>query len=520
MSALTSARRLAQRAVPGRPRAVSGPTDHVVVVGAGLAGLSAAMRLAGAGRRVTVLEREPVPGGRAGLVRTATADGEYRFDTGPTVLTMPDLIADCFDALGEEMGDWLELEPVTPLYRARFADASVLDVHADPEAMAEEIAAVIGPGEAAGYRRYVDFVTKLYRYEMKDFIDRNIDTPLDLLTPNLARLAAVGGFRRLAPKVEQFLSDPRTQRVFSFQSLYAGVAPQDAMALYAVIAYMDSVAGVFFPRGGMHAVPRAMAAAAEKHGVELRYGCTVERVEHSGGRATAVVTEDGERIACDAVVLNPDLPVAYRDLLGVEPRRLRRLDYSPSCYLMLAGSAISYPDTAHHTILFGNAWREVFAELTSGRLMSDPSVLLSTPTVSDPSLAPDCRHIYYVLFPTPHTGAGIDWDRVGPVYREHVVRTLEQRGFPGFGDGIEVEHVTTPADWEARGMAAGAPFASAHSFRQTGPFRPGNLWGENVVFTGSGTLPGVGVPMVLVSGRLAAERVLGHDRSYTSRAYR
>jgi phytoene desaturase len=263
-----------------------------------------------------------------------------------------------------------------------------------------------------------------------------------------------------------------------------------------------------------------MAAAAEKHGVEVRYSTEVVRVEHRGGRATAVLTADGERVPCDAVVLNPDLPVAHRELLGSQPRRLRRLRYSPSAYLLLAGSAADYPGTAHHTILFGRAWREVFAELTAGRLMSDPSVLLSAPTVSDPSLAPPGRHVYYVLFPVPNFDARIDWTAIGPHYREHVLRTLEQRGFPGFGDGIEVEHVTTPLDWQARGMERGAPFAAAHTFAQTGPFRPGNLWGENVVLTGSGTLPGVGVPMVLVSGRLAAERVLGRDPGYTSRAWR
>jgi phytoene desaturase len=493
-----------------------------VVVGAGLAGLSAAMRLAGAGRRVTVLEREAVPGGRAGLVTTTTDAGTYRFDTGPTVLTMPDLIADCFDAVGEDMADWLTLAPVSPLYRARYADGSQLDVHADVGEMAAEVERVCGGAEAAGYRRYVDFVSTLYRYEMRHFIDRNVDSPLDLLGADMARLVALGGFRRLAPKVEQYLADDRTQRVFSFQSLYAGLSPYDALAIYAVIAYMDSVAGVFHAKGGMHAVPTAMAAAAAAHGVELRYSTDVDHVEHSGGRATAVVTADGERVACDAVVLNPDLPVAYRELLGVRPTRLKSLTYSPSCYLLLAGSTTSYPDAAHHTILFGHAWRDVFTELTGGRLMSDPSVLLSTPTVSDPSLAPDGRQVYYVLFPTPNldAGDGIDWRRIAPMYREHVIATLEARGYPGFGEGIEVEHVTTPLDWQARGMEAGAPFASAHSFTQTGPFRPGNLWGDNVVFTGSGTQPGVGVPMVLLSGRLAAERIVGRDRSYTSRAYR
>jgi phytoene desaturase len=498
-------------------RTVSGPTDHVVVVGAGLAGLSAALRLAGAGRQVTVLERAAVPGGRAGLLEV---DG-YRFDTGPTVLTMPDLIADALDSVGERMADWLDLRPVDPLYRAYYPDGSTLDVHSDPEAMAEEVARCFGPAEAAGYRRYVEFVSRLYRYEMRDFIDRNIDSPLDLLTPNLARLVAAGGLRRLAPKVGQYLKDPRTQRVFSFQAMYAGLSPYDALALYAVIAYMDSVSGVYFPVGGMHAVPRALAGAAEKHGVRIRYSTEVQRVEVVGSRAVAVRTADGERIPCDAVVLNPDLPVAYRDLLGREPWTVRRLTYSPSCALLLVGSSASYSKIAHHNIHFGRSWRGVFSELIDqGRLMSDPSLLVTNPTRSDPGLAPKGRQVYYALFPTPNTEAGLDWERLGPRYRDVMVRTLEERGYVGFGDAIEVEDLTTPLQWQQRGMERGAPFSAAHSFRQTGPFRPGNLWGENVVFAGSGTQPGVGVPMVLISGRLAAERVLGRDRAYTSRSWR
>ena len=502
-------------------RTVKGPTDNVVVVGAGLAGLSAAMRLAGAGRKVTVLERESVPGGRAGRLDVEVADGTYRFDTGPTVLTMPDLIADAFDAVGEDMADFLTLEPVSPLYRSFYPDGSTLDVHSDVEQMADEIERVIGPDEAAGYRRYVDFVSKLYRYEMKDFIDRNIDSPFDLVTPDLARLVAIGGFRRLTPKVRQYLKDPRTERIYSFQAMYAGVSPYDALAIYAVIAYMDSVAGVFFPKGGMHAVPVAMAAAAEKHGVEFRYDTEVTSVETVGDRAVAVITAGGERIPADVVVLNPDLPVAHRDLLGREPWSVRRLTYSPSCFLLLAGSTAKYSKIAHHNIHFGRSWQGVFEELIDRKqLMSDPSILVTNPSHSDPSLAPDGKEIYYVLFPTPNLDADIDWRTMGPRYRDEAVAELERRGYVGFGDAIEVEDVTTPLDWQARGMERGAPFASAHSFFQTGPFRPGNMWGQNVVFTGSGTQPGVGVPMVLVSGRLAAERVTGPDRSYRSRATR
>ena len=505
----------------GGPRTVTGPTERVVVVGAGLAGLSAAMRLAGAGREVTVLEREDVPGGRAGRLDITTADGTYRFDTGPTVLTMPDLIADAFDSVGEEMDTWLDLEPISPLYRAFYPDGSVLDVHSDTEAMAQEITEVIGPEEAAGYRRYVDFVSQLYKYEMRDFIDRNIDSPLDLLTPDLAKLVAIGGFRKLAAKVREDLKDPRTERIYSFQAMYAGLSPYDALAIYAVIAYMDSVAGVYFPKGGMHALPVAMAGAAEKHGVTFRYGTTVASIETRGDRATAVITEDGERIEADVVVVNADLPVAHRDLLGSEPWSIRRLKYSPSCYLLLAGSSAHYSKIAHHNIHFGRSWQGVFEDLIDHRsLMSDPSILVTNPTRSDPSLAPAGKEIYYVLFPTPNLDSPIDWQRTAPRYRQEVLRTLEERGYVGFSDAIEVEDVTTPVEWGARGMERGAPFASAHSFLQTGPFRPSNLWGENVVFTGSGTQPGVGVPMVLISGRLAAERVTGKDPNYRSRALR
>ncbi len=487
---------------------VKGPTDHVVIVGAGLAGLSAALRLAGAGRKVTVLERENVPGGRNGLLKK---DG-YSFDTGPSVLTMPSLINDAFNCVGEDMKDWLELTPLTPLYRAFYADGSQLDVHADTNEMEAEIAKHISSSEAAGYRRYVEFVTKLYKYEMNDFIDRNIDSPFNLLTPNLARLIALGGFRRLSPKVNQFMKDPRLQKVYSFQAMYAGVSPQQALAIYAVIAYMDSVNGVFFPKGGMHAVPRALAAAAEKHGVVFKYNTTVTNVEVSNGRAKAVNTESGERYECDAVILNPDLPVAYRELLGKSPVTIKRLKYSPSCVTLLIGSSKKYEFAAHHNIHFGHSWDGVFDELIKKKqLMSDPSILVTVPTHDDPNLAPPGKHSYYVLFPTPNLDSDIDWNKQAGPYRDQMIKTIEERGYSGFGDSIETEVMTTPLDWKNQGMEMGAPFASAHTFFQTGPFRPRNMAQgiENVVFAGSGTQPGVGVPMVLISGRLAAERIVG-----------
>ncbi len=264
----------------GMMRTVGGRTDHVVVVGAGLAGLSAALHLAGRGRAVTVVERGDVPGGRVGRL---DIDG-YRLDTGPTVLTMPDLIDETFAAVGESTADRLELETVDPAYRALFADGSALDVHSDRDAMAAEVERFAGPQEAQGYLRLRDWLARLYEVEFDGFIASNFDSPLSLLTPQLARLTALGGFRRWDRVVKRFITDPRLHRIFTFQALYAGVPPQRALAVYAVIAYMDTVAGVYFPRGGMRALPDALAAAAADAGVEFRYGATVSGLDRRGDR--------------------------------------------------------------------------------------------------------------------------------------------------------------------------------------------------------------------------------------------
>lgn len=487
-------------------RTVAGPTGHVAIVGAGLAGLSTAMHLASTGRAVTVLERDERPGGRAGVHR----NNGFTFDTGPVVLTMPDLLARPFAALGEDMRDWLTLKEVDPAYRTFYPDGSSLDIVADVDRMTSQVRSRFGPAAAQDYERYTRFLADLYQAQIHDFIDRNIDSPLDMLTGNLIRLVAAGGFGRLERKAQQYLRDPRLLRAFTFQSMYAGLSPQRALALYAVISYMDSVAGVWVPQGGMNRIPAAMADAAAKHGVQFRYGSTVERVEHGSGRARAVILESGERIACDAVVLNPDLPTARRDLLGESPSGLRQLQFSPSAVVMLAGSTTNYSRIAHHNIHFGRAWKSTFRELIDDhRVMTDPSFFVSHLSRHDPALAPPGKNAYYVLFPAPNQQSGIDWQTAGPRYQEHMIAALESRGYIGFASGLEQVDLITPADWQGQGMAAGSPFAAAHTFWQTGPFRPGNLWGENVVFAGSGTVPGVGIPMVLISGRLAAERITG-----------
>jgi phytoene desaturase len=430
-------------------------------------------------------------------------------------LTMPDLLADLLGTVGEELADWLTLTRLDPAYRAHFPDGETLDVIADTARMAGEVSRVCGPREADGYLRFVDYARELWRLERRDFIERNLDRPQDLLTAGLLKLVTLGGFRRLQTKVNQFFRDDRTRRIFSFQAMYAGLAPHDALALYAVIAYLDAVAGVYFPHGGIHSVPKALATVAEKHGVTIRYDTRVTEVVSRGGRARGVTVEGGEFVPADVVVVNPDLPVAYRELMPTTPRpRLSRLRYSPSCVVLHVGSKQGYERIAHHNIHFGRAWKRTFDEvIRQGRLMSDPSLLVTNPSRTDTSVAPAGRHTYYVLAPAPNLAVPtIDWrGSAAPLYRADLIETLEQRGYPGFGAAIEVSRLVTPADWADAGLAAGTPFAAAHTLRQTGPFRPANLHRalDNVVFVGSGTQPGVGVPMVLISGRLAAQRITG-----------
>ncbi|GAY11291.1 phytoene desaturase family protein [Pseudonocardia sp. N23] len=502
-------------------RTVPGPTDHVVVVGAGLSGLCAALHLLGAGREVTIVERDAGPGGRAGALDLEGPSGTFRIDTGPTVLTMPDLLDEVFAAVGERLTDRLDLVALDPAYRARFADGSVIDVHTDGAAMEAEVARTCGAAAAAGYRDLRAWLTRLYEAEIDRFIGANIDSPLDLLVPDLARLAAAGGFGRLGPQVARRIPDERLRRIFSFQSLYAGVAPRHALGAYGVIAYMDTVAGVWFPRGGMRALGAALAGAVTSAGGRILYGRTVTGLDRRSGRVDAVrhTTTGGsdlDRLACDAVVLTPDLPVVHR-LLGRRPRRPVPLRWSPSAVVLHAGLdrrlTDDSGDSAHHTISFGGAWDRTFDEvIDQGRLMSDPSLLVTRPTATDPTLAPADRDLLFVLAPCPNTeSSSIDWSRIGPAYRDELLGVLAARGFGDVAGSIEVSQLVTPSDWAAQGLGAGTPFSLAHTLAQTGPFRPRNLVRglDNVVLAGCGTTPGVGIPPVVLSGRLAAERITG-----------
>jgi phytoene desaturase len=488
---------------------------RVVVIGTGLGGLSAAAHLVRRGHEVTVLERDAQPGGRTGSLR-----GEgFHVDTGPTVLTLPHILSDTFAAAGRDINSYLTIDPVDPMYRATFADGSVLYVRHAREAMTEEIRSFANAREAGAFNEFCEWLSELYAAEMPRFIDTNYDSPWEVLKRwrGALDIARHGGFGRLDSKVASFFEDDRLRRVFSFQPVLGGLAPGDALALCAVATYMDMVGGVFAPRGGMHMVPVALARAIVDAGAAIRYGTPVTRILRGGDNAvTGVEIGGSERLAADAVVCNVDLPVAYNTLLGGvdAPRAARRGRYSPSCLLWVAGVRGAAPDgAARHNLHFGDQWDDAFkAIIKRGVRMTDPSILVSMQSVGDPLAAPAGCSTIYAFEPVPNLDGKVDWGRDGDRLADDLRRRVAQLGYPT--DAI-IERTIDPLDWEAAGLERGTPFSLSHTVRQSGPFRPNNVDARvpGLVFTGASTLPGVGVPFVLLSGKLAARRVDDYARA-------
>jgi len=311
--------------------------------------------------------------------------------------------------------------------------------------------------------------------------------------------------------VASYFRDPRLQQIFSFQSMYAGLSPFEALAVYCVITYMDTVEGVFFPDGGIHEIARGLVRAAEKRGASFVFGTAVERISRrANGSVDGLRLTSGEHMQADVVVCNADVAMTYRSLLGLEaPRVTRRGRYSPSCAVWLAGVRGHLPDdAAHHNLHFGRDWQRAFdALLHHGTCMPERSILVTSASVSDRTLAPTDGVTLSVLEPTPNLDGRLDWTVAGPQLRADLVHRVAAFGYPV--DDVVVERFIDPPGWRAQGLERGTPFSLAHRFFQTGPFRPRNTDPRvpGLVLVGMGTVPGVGIPMVLLSGRLAAERV-------------
>ncbi len=489
----------------------------VAVVGAGFAGLSAACHLRNRGHAVTVIDAADGPGGWARSVQ----HGPFRFDGGPTVITMPDLLADTFAAVGADMANYCTLQRLDPFYTANFADGSRIRIRSTLADTRAELIDVAGPDAGPEFDGFIRWLDELNDLEFDTFINRDVRS-VPAMASNwreLAGLAKHGGFRTWQSTAAEFFSDERLRRLFSFQSMYAGVSPLDALGLFAVIAHMDSVQGVFVPVGGVGALAQGLCDAAAAAGVEFRFGERVRSITpYSDGPVLTV--DDQTEIKCDVAVVTADLPVAKRELLGLSPRwSARRATPSPSClvwHLAAHGDVPSH--TSHHNIHFGRQWDAAFRQLfDEGRPMEDPSRFVTVGSISDPTAAPEGAHALYVLEPVPNLSADLDWETLTPELTERMLQWAAPAGYPV--ESAELVTTIDPPAWRHRGGTAGTPFSLAHHFFQSGPFRPDHedTRAPGVVFAGAGTRPGVGIPMVLISGRLAAQRTceLVNDRRGT-----
>lgn len=482
----------------GRPKAV--------VIGSGFGGLAAAIRLGVRGYDVTVLEKLDAPGGRAYVRRR---DG-FVFDSGPTVITAPQLFDELWELCGKRLADDVDLRPVTPFYRIRFADGTTFDYSGDPAAMRREVER-FSPGDVEGYERFVAASERIFRVGFERLAHVPFGSWLDMarIVPEMVRLQS---FRSVYGLVSAFVNDERLRQVFSFHPLLVGGNPFTTTSIYTLIAFLERKWGVHFPIGGTGALVSGMVRLIEGLGGNVRLGAEVERILVTGRRATGVRLASGETLEADVVVSNADSAWTYRYLL--EPsarrkwtdRRVERMRYSMSLFVWYFGTNRKYDDVVHHTILLGPRYRGLLEDIFENKVLADDfSLYLHRPTATDPALAPAGCDTFYVLSPVPHLESGTDWNRESERYRARIEKLLSETVLPGLGKSIVVSETLTPQGFQDQlSSLRGAAFGPEPVLQQSAYFRPHNASEDidNLYLVGAGTHPGAGVPGVLSSAKV------------------
>lgn len=480
---------------------------RALVVGAGLGGLAAALRLTLDGWQVDVLEQRAHLGGRCGRIE---ADG-FRMDSGPTLLVMRDVLEELFRDAGERLEDHLRLHQVMPNYRVHFADGETLDFHPDVEQMAQEVDR-LAPGSSEGFRRLMRDAAQTYRSGRAGVLERNFRSPADYVLSPIPpleglRMITMGTLDRY---LGRYFQDRRLKDAFGFQTLYLGMSPYDSPALYSILPAIELLEGIWFPEGGMASIPQAIARLAEARGAKLRLNAEVAAIETADGRATGVRLTSGERLEAELVVCNADLPVAYRQLLEAPPpARHDRLRVGASCFLLYLGIEGKLPALAHHNLFLPRDTAASYqAVCARGELPEDLFLYAVAPSVTQSDLAPGGESLY-VLTMAPNLKSEIDWETAGEALRTRMLARLE-REMPGLTARIRTERRMDPRDFEkSLSLAWGAPFGYTHHLDQVAYLRPANRHAAlgNLYFVGANTHPGGGVPMVLLSAKLVTQRI-------------
>jgi phytoene desaturase len=497
--------------------------QKIGIVGAGLGGLATACTLAARGYSVTLFERNSWLGGKAACLE---ANG-FRFDMGPTILTMPSILRRFFSEAGRRMEDYLQLTRLDPQWRCFFADGSTLDLLQDPQQMASALDRYSSGGNLG--ERYTDFLKlseRLHRISKDFFFDRPIGGLLDMVDwRNMLRpalLRDVLGMKMgssAGAVVRSYIPEPRVAQMIDHFAQYVGSSPDNSPAVLCGIAHMQTSEGIWYPEGGTFAVPSALSRLATELGVEIRSETSVERILQANGQVAGLRTTEGEEIPFAAVVSNGDAVRTHRELIGsgVAAAFDKRRKYEPACsgVVLYLGLKKRYEHLAHHNFAFSqDPHREFDSIYRQGEPALDPTCYFAATAATDCSTAPPAGEALYVLTHTPYLRPHHHWEKIWPDYRKIILAKLQQSaGMEDLENRIVFERVLTPFDIHQRyRVLNGAIYGLASHGRWLGAFKPNNRSPDlrGLYLAGGSAHPGPGMPMALMSGWIAAD-VLDRD---------
>jgi phytoene desaturase len=492
--------------------------SHVAIVGAGVGGIGTAVRLAAADHRVTLLEKNRLPGGKMNLVETAG----FRFDTGPSLITLPGVLVDTFRAAGRRIEDYLTLKPLDPICRYRFADGSRLDVSSNLPRLVTEVGN-LAPQEVTNLFRFLAHSRVLFERAGPVFLLRERPRLRDFISRRGADALLIDAHKSLHRSVSHFFKDPRLVQLFDRYATYSGSSPFRAPGTLAIIPYIELASGGWYIEGGLYRLVEALMEVARELGVHFAPECEVGEVlveprqALRGARVSGVRVRAGGTIFADSVVVNADPMYAYSALVPEQfrsERLLRRIDSlepSSSGFVLLLGVRGDYPNLAHHNIFFSADYREEFDSIFErGEPASDPTIYVVATSKSDPTQAPPGHSNLFVLVNAPALTPDADWRAWQGPYRDSILSRLEAAGLEGLRERIVYEQVITPLDFEEKYHAwRGSIYGISSNSRRTAFLRPPNRAPglSNLYFVGGSVHPGGGIPLVLLSARLVARLI-------------
>lgn len=494
----------------------SSVSHPIIIIGAGIGGLSAAIRLASVGRRVVMLEQNAQVGGK---MSQFVSDG-FRWDTGPSVITMRHVFAELFATAGRRLEDYLSFVPVEPLTRYFYPDGTVLDASQHWPKMAAQLER-LEPRDVEGYLRFLAYAARLHRVTGPAFI---YDQPPSLRS--LTRVVPwdvlkIDPWFTLNQVIRQHVRSPHLRQLLQRFATYVGADPFQAPATLAVIAHVELTGGVWYPQGGVYAIASALARLATELGVEIRTNCPVQQILVKNRRATGVRLADDSMLDANVLIANVDVATVYQQLLPPEiatpPRRQRLTAPEPSCsgYVMLLGVEGEHPSLAHHNIFFASDYQREFTEIfQQGIPPNDPTIYVAITSKSDPDHAPLGCENWFVLVNAPALGSGFDWATQEADYRQRVFAKLASFGFD-LQPHLRSQTIFTPVDLAQRtGAWRGALYGISSNQALNAFRRPHNrsVHVRGLYFVGGTTHPGGGVPMVTLSGKVVAEMILADSR--------